>query len=673
MAVGFTDIENIHLLNELDEWLSRLSSRLVAIFRGLQASDRETVYREALELLPEIKRYLPESSQNIVHCATVVGLLPLMRSCLLRTEIASGAISTLNGSHELHQAIDRIQQLALEIDWRVQGTDVWGQAYNAMLKTEKESHNNSAAKRTGSFFTPYWIIKHVLFKIAPDIFTQARSILDPACGTGSFLVAVSLHDKVQMTGFPLSLFGIDTDGVALAIAHYNLLLRGIAPSSFRLVDADALALFSQALVESPQGEHIEWYGRLPSYFDIIVGNPPYGAALSPKVRHYIKEVFPASFGHPDSYRLFLELIVRKLAKGGALGLVLSQSWMSIPTARKLRKLFLSVCRPVYLGRITENAFGANVDTVVLVAHERSSIYSAEADIEIADISWNKESNSVKATATTKIDFANFADPSTLNFIVMSNSHSINILRKMDQLQLRVGDHYEVSQGLIPYDKYSGHSEETIRGRIWHSTCKLSPEYLPELSGKDVGIYGYVWRGHKWLKYGPWLAAPRDFRFFSRPRVLVQATRNLSLAQRVVAAYCDKVFVNTTVLNNIIGPSELALKFLVSWLNCRLLNWYYAKKHPATIHVYPNHLRALPLPSVTESELDAIGYLVDQMIEVTRPLPSKIPDLTAMAGNSEPAYSMAAAIQEEIDEFFVKAVELSISESELVRSHFGRPT
>jgi len=35
--------------------------------------------------------------------------------------------------------------------------------------------------------------------------------------------------------------------------------------------------------------------------------------------------------------------------------------------------------------------------------------------------------------------------------------------------------------------------------------------------------------------------------------------------------------------------------------------------------------------------------------------------------------MAAAIQEEIDEFFVKAVELSISESELVRSHFGRPT
>lgn len=663
---------NAHLLSELEERLSHLSSRLQAILCGLQAIDRETLYKEALEQLPEISGYLPGGSQDSVHCATVVGLLPIMRSCLLRTKIASGAISTLNGSHELRQAIGHIQQLALDIDWRAQGTDIWGQAYNAMLKSEKAPYNNSAAKRTGSFFTPYWIINHVLSKIAPDTFRRARSILDPACGTGSFLVAVSLHAKVQRTGSPLSLFGVDTDRVALAIAHYNLLLRGVTPLSFRLVDADALTLFSQLMAESPQREHIEWYGGLPSYFDIIVGNPPYGAVLSPKVRHYVREVFPASFGHPDSYRLFLELIVRKLAKGGALGLVLSQSWMSIPTARELRKLFLSICHPTYLGMITGNAFGANVDTVVLVAHERSSIGSTGADIEITDISYDKETNNVKATATAKIDSADFADPSTLNFMVTSDAHSIKTLRKMDQLPMRVGDHYEVSQGLIPYDKYSGHSEEVIQGRIWHSNRKLGPEYLPELSGKDIGMYGYVWHGHKWLKYGPWLAAPRDFRFFSRPRVLVQATRNLSLAQRVVAAYCDKIFVNTTVLNNIIGPSEMALKFLVAWLNSKLLNWYYAKKHPATIHVYPNHLRALPLPSVSETELDAINRLADQMIEATRVLPSKIPDLTALASNSEPAHRRAAAIQEEIDEFFVKVVRLSISESDIVRSHFGRP-
>ena len=43
----------------------------------------------------------------------------------------------------------------------------------------------------------------------------------------------------------------------------------------------------------------------------------------------------------------------------------------------------------------------------------------------------------------------------------------------------------VSQGLIPYDKYRGHSEEIIKNKVWNATYQKDETYRKELQGKDV--------------------------------------------------------------------------------------------------------------------------------------------------------------------------------------------
>jgi len=656
----------------LEKALLDFLHKLVAHLSQLSLQECKRLRFEVLESLPEVRGYLPVDDSDPAQTVAIIGLLPLMRSYLMSSGIISDPKPRPIDLNTLEREVRQIQQMASDIDWKVNAIDVWGQAYNAMLRSCKESNRSSAAKRTGAFFTPFWIVDHLLSKIPASAFAKPYTVLDPACGTGAFLTALWRSKQFPKRNAHAFLFGIDTDGVALAIAHYNLLLRGAPSSAFHLYCADALEMFSLLTSELVQGTSVAGQEALPSRFDVIVGNPPYGAEVSPWLRLHVKKAFATSFGHFDSYRLFLELILRKLAGGGYLGLVLSRSWMSIPSARKLRELFLSVCSPIYLGMVAGDAFGANVDTVVVVGHERLQSSSDVADIEVTSIRFDRKAGHVRVEEVTRVKLTDFVDPDTFNFMVFSDSQGKEILSKVEQLAGRLGDQFQVSQGLIPYDRYSGHSRETILERIWHSGDKLGPDYLPELAGKDIGIYGYKWCGNRWLKYGPWLGAPRNLRFFSQPRVLVQATRNLSLIQRVVAAYCEEVFVNSTVLNNILGPSVLHLKFLTAWLNSKLLNWYYTKKHPATIHVYPGHLRALPLPPLTQKELVELGCLVDKMIQIVNKIPSKIPDLTALAASAA-AYPRAAAIQNEIDDFFLHTVKLNTSHAEIVRSHFSRKT
>ena len=77
--------------------------------------------------------------------------------------------------------------------------------------------------------------------------------------------------------------------------------------------------------------------------------------------------------------------------------------------------------------------------------------------------------------------------------------------------------HEVSQGLIPYDKYRGHDEHTIKNRIWHSTYQKDETFKKELKGGDVNRYLINWNGMLWISYGQWLAAPRKPEFFNNER------------------------------------------------------------------------------------------------------------------------------------------------------------
>lgn len=205
------------------------------------------------------------------------------------------------------------------------------------------------AKKFGKFYTPAPVVSHVLGRLGyPG--EHDRVLMDPACGTGAFLVHAARRYLEARPGaswedLVREIRGVDVDPVAVLIARARILetaldagLR-VGESPFRVECRDALelgpypngTLFDEAEREAPDVG-----------FGYVVGNPPYGKVHSsdPRIAPYRDTVH----GHANLYGIFLALAVGMLGEGGRLGFVVPRSFASGLYFKNLRRHLLGVLR-----------------------------------------------------------------------------------------------------------------------------------------------------------------------------------------------------------------------------------------------------------------------------------------------------------------------------------------
>lgn len=129
-----------------------------------------------------------------------------------------------------------------------------------------------ARRRSGSYLTDFRLSTLLMARLAARVPPPAR-IVDPAVGTGSFLVAFALEASRQW-GRPIReivstcLYGADRSAEAIRGAICALAAAGADVSSLELVKAHLRTADSLA-----QGR--ELWGDFPQGFDAVVGNPPW--------------------------------------------------------------------------------------------------------------------------------------------------------------------------------------------------------------------------------------------------------------------------------------------------------------------------------------------------------------------------------------------------------------
>jgi type I restriction enzyme M protein len=151
-------------------------------------------------------------------------------------------------------------------NWSASGTDLKGDAYEELLSKGASDKGSGA----GQYFTPRDLIAGIVDVIDPK---PEDTVVDPACGTGGFLLVAHEHaargaesltptlrahlrDKFA-SGFEL------VDGTA-RLAAMNLLLHGIGTA-----DGDSLIEVRDALIADP-GER----------WSVVLSNPPFGTSSS---------------------------------------------------------------------------------------------------------------------------------------------------------------------------------------------------------------------------------------------------------------------------------------------------------------------------------------------------------------------------------------------------------
>jgi len=141
-----------------------------------------------------------------------------------------------------------------------------------------------------------------------------------------------------------------------------------------------------------------------------------------------------------------------------------------------------------------------------------------------------------------------------------------------QKSVPLADFGEVIQGITPYDRYRGQDPELIKRRGYHFNHEKDDTCGKWLSGKNVSRYQQTWSG-EWLSYGPWLAAPREKRFFTGPRLLFREIPGKG--KRIQATFVEEtLYYGHSITPFRMSPDvEVSEKYLLGVSNSRLLSWY----------------------------------------------------------------------------------------------------
>jgi len=233
-------------------------------------------------------------------------------------------------------------------------------------------------KERGIYYTPKWVVDYIVRQTVGRYLEERTyndvlnvKILDPACGSGSFLirafdVLLEHHARVrgkaageldQYERLPIltaNIFGVDLDQRAVDFARLNLLLRAVArrellPSLERnIMRGNSLISGSEQELRPYFGDGwgekqpFDWKREFPTImqrggFDIVIGNPPYVRiqTLPRDEAEYYRERFWTAHGAFDLYVLFVEQGLRLLREGGCLGFITSGKFLKAEYGKRL--------------------------------------------------------------------------------------------------------------------------------------------------------------------------------------------------------------------------------------------------------------------------------------------------------------------------------------------------
>ena len=305
--------------------------------------------------------------------------------------------------------LEALKRLA-KYDFADVDSDLLGTVYNAYVERHEK-------KKQGQYYTPRAIVDFILDEVKwrdkTDIIGDQKRLIDPACGSGTFLVRAAKrlmdayrNDKGKITDPKTVLskvrdkiYGFDLNPFACYLAEVNLLIqvldavralpdneRRSGLERFHIYNVDALAKAGRGVLalghDSLLAEELDVVerikGRQDKYaigFSHVVANPPYGARLSADYKSGLKRDYPAVFrGQPDSYVFFYALGLELLASSGRLGFITPNTFLMGTNTDTLRGALLDAGQ---IERIVDLPQGiwddATVDCVLLFLRKRHRI------------------------------------------------------------------------------------------------------------------------------------------------------------------------------------------------------------------------------------------------------------------------------------------------------------
>ena len=249
-------------------------------------------------------------------------------------DVLDGSDSINLDSKSIYYVVGELQNFSLTDSSR----DAIGDAFEVFI-------DHALKGGQGQFFTPRNVVKMIIEIVDP---TTDEKLLDPACGSGGFLIESMrfIWDKIEKEGRNLNWPDHEIEIEKQKVAIKNLrgidkdyFLSKVAKAYMALLGDGRGGVFCENSLDAPQNwnKKTQIEIKLES-FDVIVTNPPFGAKLPVTGEEIIKQF---EFGYKWAFNkknnlwekgkikdkeapqiLFIERCLQLLTPGGRLGIVL---------------------------------------------------------------------------------------------------------------------------------------------------------------------------------------------------------------------------------------------------------------------------------------------------------------------------------------------------------------
>ncbi len=585
-------------------------------------------------------------------------------------------------------------------EFSVLSVEILGSAYEQFLgKTISIDKGHRARieekpevrKAGGVYYTPQYVVEYIVQQTVgkllqgktPEEVSQLR-IVDPACGSGSFLIGAYQHllewHKNYYTANPPkgkknspltpdghlataekkrillnNIYGVDIDVNAVEVTKLSLLLKCMEGETQASISYQ-MNMFNERVLptldnniksgnslidtdfydtqldfgEEKKVKPFNWQKAFPGVFkqggfDAVIGNPPYGAFFINKEIEYFKPIYKSAVWRCESYLLFIERALKILKMNGLFGYIIPDTLLNLGFTEPTRKLLLQQSEIKEVVGLPSNVFsGATVDTIIIVSEKKvtTELFHA-AGINVKYFDKKLSINAiVDPTKEFTVNSENWYYKNAFNLVTDSFENSL--IEKLEADKIAVSQIAEMFSGIKVYEVGKGRPPQTddIRDtKPFTSSSKNDDSWSPFYDGKHIGRYQLFWKQNNWLKYGEWLAAPRDNRNFIGEKLLIRKITGKTLIANYIpeTSYC-----NTLLFVLKIVSSDYSYKSLLGILNSALIGWYFRKKFQIKDddtfpQIMIRDILQFPIPVISKSVNSELSNLVDQLLTLNKEL------------------------------------------------------
>ncbi len=333
-------------------------------------------------------------------------------------------------------------------------------------------------------------------------------------------------------------------------------------------------------------------------FDVLIGNPPYISIkeIHKNQKEYLTLNFKTAKGQFDLYTLFIEKSIEILKNSGQFSMITSNTYFTNKNLQPIRKFLLENVKIEKLINLDESIFKeAKLDVGITIFKKQKNNSNYEINIIPNKTYFETGQNYF-------LQKKNFETSQNNIFTISVLPSDIKIFDKMKIKAVLLKKIANINRGI----EYGSNSTEIKKRKNKNS--------FPIIVGHSIEKYNIKkYEGYAKFKEND-KSNYKNFELYTKPRILMQRIRNLSLKIRLVAIFTETTILCTNTLRVItLNQDNFNYKYILGLLNSKLMSYFFGKNF-LNKDIYAYQIGQIPIKTANKSMQNKIILIVKNIMK-----------------------------------------------------------